>query len=258
MSSPESEYGKSTLHVHTPNSDGRGTIVQSLGIAKEKNIQIIAFADHDRISDEAKNLAARSFKSLEVAVAIEITSPAHILALFLNDNYPTTAPEMFMGIPKTIEWIKKYGGYAVLAHPGIPFGVKPNEWSLFDAVELFSPVHKTFKRDQQVINAFLHIPKENRPAPLSTGDIHFPKGRNWNYVTLFQGKTLSDLEKAIIDKSTVPYIENFGLPEPSILDWAIQIPYALFVEPFGVGRIQASIKHYVKNFNPQSNNNNIP
>lgn len=243
MSSPEIAYSKGQLHIHSREySDGVGSIDENLDKAQELGMDVVAFMEHDKFNIEAKNRAAQRNLPLQVGIAIEITSRRHhIGGLFLTDNFPTTPPQRFMSIDETLDWIEANNGLSVLVHPGTPFGIRSEIWPRFKAIEFYCPVHRLLRRQNRITRAYYQIPKDIRPAPLAGGDIHFPT-YGWDYYVIFPGKTLMDLNNAIIEKATIPYEDDFGLPGPSLNLVAQQLIKALIVEPIESKKIQAFLK----------------
>jgi len=120
---------KAALHVHTTNSDGLNTFSQVIEDHYEKDFDILAVTDHNRVTVDwvsARNgLSQERFAAitagegrdgrgmLQVPYANEQSNSDHINSFFINYNNPGG-----ISLRNNIERVEDNGGISFINHPG--------------------------------------------------------------------------------------------------------------------------------------------
>ncbi|MCX8171848.1 MAG: CehA/McbA family metallohydrolase [Candidatus Bathyarchaeota archaeon] len=169
---------KIDLHVHTPHSDGSGTIRDILRAAESKGLDGLAITDHEILDGyfEAKSHGS----SLIILPGYEVTTDAgHVLIIGLEDKLP---PNIGSGRPtpysKVVDWAKLNDGLTILAHPAIRV-FKLDKWMRHkpDAVEVLNslyPLNYFVKRGLSVSLALgvAGVGGSDAHSPLNVGDAY--------------------------------------------------------------------------------------
>lgn len=199
-------YGRADLHVHTTVRDGLITPEDCLSLAQEVGLDLLAITDHDEIEGAWEALRKAQEKKLPLGVIVgeEITTAqGHLLGLFLSqEKIP-----MFHTLFDTVKKIHNQGGLAIVPHlalgPGLTSvsleAVKElyAKGQFFDGVEVIHPFYR-----QKHIRQAAEIKDQYSLAAIGTTDDHL--GNLGRYaLTLFPGKSVSDLRQAIFNRRTV-------------------------------------------------------
>ncbi len=123
MTSPDRNWGRADLQIHTDASDGMDGPLTIIAAALERGLDTIAITDHDQVRGAhlAREIAAKHGYPIDIIVASEVTSRhGHILALWIEEPIPA-----FKTAAQTVEAIWKQGGAAIIAHPAavVPFAL---------------------------------------------------------------------------------------------------------------------------------------
>lgn len=132
---------KADLHIHTNFSpDGVSSPKEVVQAALEKNIDCICITDHHEIKGAIEAMRLGHDKNILVIPGIEILSRSGDV---LGINVKKIIPDG-LSLEKTIEEIKKQGGFAVIPHPfdrlsgGFWGGEKKLLQAGADAIEVFN------------------------------------------------------------------------------------------------------------------------
>jgi len=198
--------GTADCHIHTDFSDGLHPPHEVVETAARKGLSVIAITDHDTIEGVLRaqeHARRRPELGVEVVVGEEIsTLNGHVLGLFLKEYIPPR-----LSAQRTVEWIHRQGGLAVLPHPfhlyvgrvkGHPRAAKLFDAIPFDGVETLSQadVLSFWGNRQAQALARLHP-----VAELGNSDAH-DKEFVGMAVTEFEGRGAEDLKEALRTLST--------------------------------------------------------
>jgi len=195
---------KIDLHIHTNFSDGDFSPEQIVDIAVKRGLKAIAITDHDT-ADGISRAINHADGRIEVIPGIEITCNeksqgffnVHVIGLFINQKNKEISKLRYnpkrrsdnrgqdtVGISEAIRIIKKAGGLAFLAHPGV-YGRRDSIEliGLFlkmggDGIEIIYPYDKVFpdnydkKRTNETIKSFIKIAKEKNILQTGGSDFH--------------------------------------------------------------------------------------
>lgn len=209
----DKNFSKADLHIHSDYSDSAATIEDILNYVQEKtDLKIIAITDHDTISGalKAKRMACELGYRFQVIIGEEIsTKEGHVIGLFLKDKI-----DGGITTREAIEAIHRQGGLVVSAHPffvsrfndkldepvakGIGAATLIHEKHYIDAIEVVNgtPVFNQSNVKSKYFNRLLMF-----KAEVGGSDAHILEAIGKGY-TLFEGKTISDLKKAIKNRET--------------------------------------------------------
>jgi predicted metal-dependent phosphoesterase TrpH len=191
---------------------------QLVQAAAAAGVSVIAITDHDTFSGNSEAAEAGLAFGVGVVPGEEVTtsSPAnvHVLGLFLNGP-------IRMGLPvrDTINAIHDRGGLAVIAHPWMPTyfaSITPNALRRLiaeapvDGIELRHTCPTTRSRIR-ALDDFYELHKDRLGAALGSSDSHFGGYDLGRTVTIFPGRTPSDLRQAIETAATIP-LERYARP----------------------------------------------
>ena len=128
----EAAIVRGAIHVHTTASDGTGTVDEVAADAARAGLDFVVFTDH---GDGTRKPEAPSYRSGVLCIdGVEIsTSSGHVVALGLAETpYPLGGEGR-----DVLEDIRRFGGFAIAAHPGSDKGeLRWSDWSLaVDGVE---------------------------------------------------------------------------------------------------------------------------
>ncbi|MEM2136899.1 MAG: CehA/McbA family metallohydrolase [Candidatus Methanomethylicia archaeon] len=160
---------KLDLHVHTPYSDGNGSILEIIYEAYRRGMNGIAITDHYTTMgfEEAEKYAERF--GLIVIPGVELrTDAGHIIALGVRWNLDYEAK---LSYKEALKLIRGIGGVSIIAHPATHMR-KSGEWlkNKPDAIEVLNSSYP-FKF---MINKSLNI-AEKLMIPMTAGsDAHNP------------------------------------------------------------------------------------
>jgi hypothetical protein len=199
------------IHSHTLASDGMVSAVELVRAAAAIGLQVICITDHDTISGLGAAMEAGAELGVDVVRGEEVTASfppgIHIVGLFLDRQV-----RMHMSVEDTVDAIHDAGGLAVIAHPFMPTwfaSMTPGkarallESRRVDGIELrhTAPV---LPRTWGLLDTFYAEHRERLGAALGAGDSHFGEHDLGRVLTVFPGKTASDLRRAIEDRTTSP------------------------------------------------------
>lgn len=203
---------KADLHMHTLYSDGAPTVAELLDYIQNKtDINFIAITDHDTIEGalEAQTLMKKKEYRFGLVLGEEVSSQeGHILALFIQEKVPAglTAHE-------TIKNIHAQGGLAVAAHPFEQTRFNNSHMIMMDGVGAVTLINERKNFDGiEIVNATPTLNDENiRASALNksmlslsetgSSDAHIKEAVGRAY-TLFEGRSISDLKKALQNQQT--------------------------------------------------------
>jgi len=162
---------KIDLHVHTVYSDGRGSVRDVLKVAERKGLDGLAITDHDTVDGY---LVAKSYKtSMLILPGYEITTDAgHILVLGLEETPPRAGLTLYP-YERLIEWTKRRGGLAILAHPAAG-KIRLKRWLQCkpNAVEVLNASYPLF---HPFVNRGLKVASRLKVAYVGGSDAHDPR-----------------------------------------------------------------------------------
>lgn len=203
--------GTAEVHAHTRASDGLVSAEQLVTAAANIGLSVLCITDHDTmgITERAKELGAELGVDVVSGQEITATFPPgiHVIGLFLDQPV-----RMGMSVEDTVDAIHDHGGLAILPHPFMPTwfaSITPRrlrtllEHHTVDGIEVrhTAPVLPgTWSR----LDAFYAEHKERLGAAVGAGDTHFGEKDLGRIVTVFPGKTASDLRRAIETHTTSP------------------------------------------------------
>jgi predicted metal-dependent phosphoesterase TrpH len=202
--------GLADLHIHTIFSyDGTASVPAVLKRAKQVGLDMIAITDHDEIRGAllAEQLAPKY--GLQVIPGVEITTAeGDLLALSIRDLVPAGLP-----LIETVRRVGEQGGYCIAPHP-MAGGISMkslNSYSIMRAL-----------RDAEVARILIGIETYNATtldrganlganiladrvgvAKTASSDAHVLDAIGLG-VTVFPGKTETDLVKALRENTTSP------------------------------------------------------
>lgn len=111
---------KVDFHVHTIHSDGRGTVIEALEIARKKGLDGLAITDHETLGGFLEAKSCRGKRPFVLPGYEVHTDAGHIVVLGL-ETLPKGSGYMSSIIPyeDLLEWVRDLGGLAILAHPAV-------------------------------------------------------------------------------------------------------------------------------------------
>jgi len=236
--------GKADLHIHTHYSDGQPTIQEVLDyVQNHTDLDVIAISDHDTMEGffEAKKLMAGGNYRFEIVPAEEVTSKqGHILAIFLKEPIKTG-----MDVRDVIREIHRQGGLAIACHPFEQSSWNNKDLPIMNGVGLMTLLHYGDRFDGiEVINATPTLGDENYRAALvnelllqaemGNSDAHIVEAIGKGY-TLFEGKTIKDLKKAIVQHQTRAMHEKWTI--------LVLLKYIYFFMPHALRIVWNTILH---------------
>ncbi len=122
------------IHLHSNFSDGSLSIPEIAQIAENKNLDYLMFSDHNTLEPKRQGLEGWYGKVL-VIIGCEINDPDdrnHYLAFRIHQE-----PEKGLNAKDYVRWIKKIGGFGVIAHPAekrsFSDAYPPYPWTDWDA-----------------------------------------------------------------------------------------------------------------------------
>ncbi|HEY6538818.1 MAG TPA: PHP domain-containing protein [Candidatus Dormibacteraeota bacterium] len=215
-------------HAHTTRSDGMVSPRQLVAAAAGAGLSVVAVTDHDTFSGCAEAAEAGLEFGVEVVAGEEVTtaSPAnvHVVGLFLEGPV-----RMGMGLEDTIAAIHDQGGLAILAHPWMPTyfaSVSPGRLRRLitrlpvDGIELRHTCPTTKSRTRG-LDEFYERHRDRLGAAIGASDSHFGAHDLARTVTVFPGRTGSDLRRAIETRATRP-LERYLRPQGPPLQLRLQ------------------------------------
>lgn len=208
---------KADLHVHTGYSmDSFSSLIWVVHRAIKKEFKIIAITDHETIKGAQwmKKYVKENNLPLEIIIGEEIFSTGgHVVGLFLTHQI-----ESHQSLEDTLKEIKKQGGMAIIPHIGFSerknhkkfyFRVSYNELlnhpellRMVDGIEVtnFTLFEKGYEPKARFINE-----KFLKKAEIGSSDAHIVPHIGTSF-TYFEGSTIEDLKKAILEKKTAAYM----------------------------------------------------
>ncbi|MEK7096442.1 MAG: CehA/McbA family metallohydrolase [Patescibacteria group bacterium] len=199
---------KADLHMHSNYSDGKPTIEEIIEYTENKtDLIIIAITDHNTIegAKKAAEIVKNGHYRFQVIIGEEITSKeGHIVGLFLKKK---VSPHMT--VSDTLKNIKDQGGISVIPHPFNYTRMNGGRMEVYNGIGAVSTIRERNGIDAvEVINATPTSSNENfasrflnetivHKAESGGSDAHILEGIGQGY-TVFEGKTVFDLKKAIL------------------------------------------------------------
>ncbi len=199
--------GRADLHIHSLASDGISSVEEILGAAEERQLDVIAIADHERIDAAlaAQQLARRRGMAVDVIVGEEVTTRGgHLVGLFLTQRI-----RPWGSLRASVAKIHEQGGLAIIAHPLVPYPLCASARSIRrllndpdpiyhpDAIEVFNPTTASMPWAQRVPD----FVKEMGVTAVAASDAHRAADVG-QAVTTFAGRSADDLRRAIESGAT--------------------------------------------------------
>lgn len=199
-------------------------------MAVAKGINVLAITDHDSIEGAraAKAYAEKNNLPVKIIIGEEIScTGGHIIGLFLAERV-----ESFLPLEETLKELKRQNAIIIIPHLLFEEDVlgeylyrykvsyldlvqRPDLLEMIDGVEVenFSIMESDFSEKSNFINeTFL------KKARISSSDAHIKRNFGNNY-TLFEGETVEDLKKAILEKTTLPVSIKRGRFLEQLMGW---------------------------------------
>ncbi len=199
---------KADLHIHSSYSDGRPTITEILDYVESKtHLNVIAITDHYTIEGAllAQKIAKERKLRFQVIVGEEIsTKEGHILGLFLHSPI-----KPHMSVKETLTEIDRQHGVAIASHPFEHTRLKNPHMAVMNGIGLTALITNRKKLNAvEIVNATPTLGDENIKASIvnktilflgetGSSDAHILEAIGQAY-TLFEGKTASELKKALL------------------------------------------------------------
>lgn len=236
---------KADLHIHTNLSDGRPTIEEVLEYIQNKtDLDVIAITDHDTIENALKAFEiakARNYR-FQVIIGEEVGAiEGHILGLFLKESIPGG-----LSAHETLKRIHEQHGIAIAAHPFEYSRFQNPNMETMDGVGATTLIKERHHFNAiEVVNATPTLGDENLRSTIlnktilglaetGSSDAHILEAIGHGY-TLFEGKSASDLRKAIIHHQTQAMFSSWTL--------LALIKYLFFFIPLGIRMFIYTIIH---------------
>lgn len=192
--------------------------------ADELRLDVLAVTDHDTIDGalRAREFAESTNAQVEVIVGMEVTTlrQDHLVGLFLERPVP-----IFRPLVETVRAIQAQGGLAIVAHPflGVPTSISSKRLLralaevTFDGIEMENQYMR--ERTRERARWFLQKHAGRVGASIGATDAHF--GDLGRSLTLFPGRTATDLRSAIEDRTTISASGGLQHPRPGLADHAL-------------------------------------
>lgn len=199
--------GRADLHIHSLASDGVSSVAEILAAAVERNLDVIAITDHERIdaAQAARAMARERGVAVQVVIGEEVTTRSgHLLALFISERIPP-----WRSMRATIARVHEQDGLAIIAHPLVPYPLcasartirrllaEPDARHRPDGVEAFNPMTARLPWGRRAA-AFA---EPLGLALVANSDAH-AAGHVGRAITTFPGRTAEDLRRAILTRAT--------------------------------------------------------
>lgn len=176
-------------------------------IEERTDLDVVAITDHDEIrgSHHARELAAKRGYRFEVVIGTEVTTlDGHLLALFVDGPVPS-----HQTLERTVDAVHRQGGLCIVPHPMSWLTQSVSKCTLERVIAASHPA--VYLDGIETVNATIvgrisnkRARKFNRKHSLAeTGgsDAHFLKAVG-SAVTLFPGRTASDLRTGLLQRTT--------------------------------------------------------
>ena len=199
------------VHAHTLSSDGMVTALDLVRAAAAIGMSVVCITDHDTIPELDAAVEAGQEIGVDVVAGEEVTTRfppgIHIVGLFLEHQV-----RMHMSVEDTVDAIHDQGGLAILAHPFMPTwfaSITPGRARLLlerrrvDGIELRHTA-PMLPGAWSTLDHFVAENHEQVGASLGAGDSHFGSHDLGRALTVFPGRSSSDLRRAIRDRTTSP------------------------------------------------------
>ncbi len=197
-------------HCHTTASDGMVEPAELVRAALERDLRLIAVCDHDTMASAAEVRARGEAAGLAVVCGEEITTrwPAqtHVVGWFLERPVRSG-----MTLEDTVDAIHDQGGLAIIPHPFMPTyfaSCQPGmlarliERHPVDGVEVEHP-SPTSARRRRLLAQFYDANRERLGAAVGASDSHFGRHDLGQALTEFEGDTVEDFRRAVLERRTV-------------------------------------------------------
>jgi predicted metal-dependent phosphoesterase TrpH len=194
-------------HIHTLASDGVSDVEAILEAALTRDLDAIAITDHERIDAAlaARDIATGRGMPIEVVVGEEVTTRnGHLVGLWLKRRI-----RPWHSMKRTIAIIHEQGGMAIVAHPLPPYPLCASERTIRrlmdeadpiyhpDALEGFNPTTARMRWSRKAPA----LAEELGIASVAGSDAH-QAAKVGSAVTLFRGRTATDLRAAVAARDT--------------------------------------------------------
>lgn len=200
-------FGRADLHIHTSASDGSMSVRELLDhVAKMGMLDVIAITDHDRLDASVWAFERRDRYPFDIVPGVEVsTAEGHMLALWVTEPAPTG-----LSMAETAAAIHEQNGIAILAHP------------FFTQMAGTRRAARTYRRDPvyllragldglETFNGSVILPGSNTVAAcvarwlglgMTGGSDAHSLGAVGTGITQFDGRTASDLRRALLHRRT--------------------------------------------------------
>ncbi len=210
--------GKAILHLHSTFSDGMATVDELLDeVENNSEIDVIGITDHDDCRSFA---AAEEWKARHPGSRVqpiwgaEITAFGftHVLAFRMREPFPTTVPNKFLSLKRTVAQLHEMGCYVVVPHvdaPMVGMGRRrlarvASKLGLF-GYELITP----YFTSPESLPALQAIGARCNLLALGGSDAHFTEDL-YRVVLEFPGSTVADFERSWHERTVVPTVGREG------------------------------------------------
>jgi len=199
--------GRADLHIHSLASDGVSGVAEILDAAEQKQLDVIAITDHERIDAAvaAQRMAADAGRAAQVIVGQEIsTRGGHLIGIFLTQRI-----KPWGSLKASVARVHEQGGIAIVAHPLVPYPLCARAGAIRslldegdpifhpDGIEAFNPTTAGMRWTRRV-PAFV---AETGRAPIGSSDAHRAADVG-QALTTFEGTTPEELRAAIEARDT--------------------------------------------------------
>ena len=198
-------------HCHTTASDGMVEPADLVRGAVERGLGLIAVCDHDTMAKAAEVRALGDAAGLAVVCGEEVTTrwPAqtHVVGWFLERPVRSG-----MSLEDTVDAIHDQGGLAVIPHPFMPTyfaSCQPGMLARLidkhrvDGIEVEHSSPTSAGRRRRLAD-FYNANRERLGAAIGASDSHFGGHDLGQVLTEFEGETVEDFRRAVLDRRTQP------------------------------------------------------
>ncbi len=227
--------GVAALHMHSTQSDGRCSVVETLDLLDTAGgVDVVSFTDHDEIGAWADALAWKAdhpASSITPLWGCEVTirGGKHMLVYIFQPPYPRRRFPAMRNLRETLRQVAEAGGICIVAHPDqwvVGLGLRRLERELADVAIMGLESHSPYVRSSERLAAFA---RTHHLAVIGGSDAHFPQ-HLLKWTTVFPGNTPADLLRALEARTTQPQEGELSAKVP-MSELALQQWQALLVHP---------------------------
>lgn len=239
-------FSKADLHIHTRYSpDCFNPIAASAKKAVKRGLHVIAVTDHNEIKGayEMEKYVEENELDLNVIIGEEIsTLQGHIIALFIKRRIPPN-----LTLREAITAVKQQGGLVIIPHLSFSKKIQSeychrmrihyqnliDQPEILDMIDGIEAENFTLAEPDYSSKARFFNQKILNKCEIGSSDTHILKHIGLAY-TFFEGETLEDLKRAILQKQTQANIARFAEFTDVILFYvsAARIPFFFLWEKF--------------------------